>query len=83
MDSAGSVLAVVGADADAVEILFVGDKLFVAVVASYAFNAVLLEESFGLAGNEVGACDDFNVGHMLVGFHMSVCNPAGTDDTDL
>ena len=74
------VLAVVGADTYCVE-LFVVDKLFVAGIALNVFNAVLLEESFSLAGDKICAGYDFNVGHLLVAGHMSVCNPACSYNT--
>ena len=84
VNGARSVLTVVGTNADAVELeRLVGEHLnVVLIIGLNAFNAVLFKESLCLAGNEVAACNDLNVGLGLVSLNVSVCDPAGTDNTD-
>ena len=55
------VLAVVGADADGVE-RFLVEHFLVIGVGVYAAYAEFVKESIGLAGNEVTAGNDFNIG---------------------
>ena len=78
------VLTVVGADRNCVESegLVVEHFLVGSVFGLDAFNAVLFEELCCLAGNEVCACNDLNVGLIEVSLHVRVCDPAASDDTD-
>ena len=82
VDSAGSVLAVIGADADSIQLLSLQHSV-AALVAADAFQAIVLAELLSLAGNQVSSGDDLNVFHLLVANSMSLSDPAGTDDTNL
>ena len=83
VDSGSGVLTVVGADGNGVQLqgLVVQHFLVGGVIGLNALHAVLLEESGGLAGDEVGTGHDLYVSHALVGIHVRVCDPAATDDT--
>ncbi len=82
VDCGLGVLTVVGADGDRIksERLVVDQLLVGSVVGLDALDAVLCEESGGLAGNEVSACDDLNVGLCEVSLDVRICNPAAADN---
>ena len=48
----------------------------------YAAYAELIKESVGLAGKEVTAGDDFDIGKFHISGHMGMCDTAGTDNAD-
>ena len=81
MDCTRSVLTVICTDAYTVKILFISEKLFVAVIESYVFKAVLCSKLFSLTGDKVSHCNDLNIGHLLICNGVFACNPACADDT--
>ena len=83
VDGALGMGAVVGADADGVQVQgLVGQHLGVVAVALNAFHAQVCEELLSLAGDQVGTCHDLNVGLLQVADHVSLGDPAAADDTD-
>ena len=84
VDSANGVGTVVGTNGNGIKLKsLVSQHLLVgSVVGLNTLNAVLLEESLSLSGDEVCACDDLNVGHLLVGSDVRICYPSGSDYTD-
>ena len=66
VDSRCCVLAVVGADRYAVEILLGIEQLLVAVIEADVFNAVLLGKCLSLARNKVSHRNNLNIRHIFV-----------------
>ena len=83
VDGGNGVGGVVGANGNAVQVLFVVDHFLVAGIEAYAFHAEALHESFRLAGNQVCGRDDFHVGHVFIALNVALSDPAGADDTNL
>ena len=82
VDGGNGVGGVIGADGNGVQLLVV-DHFLVAGIEVNALNAKALHEGFGLAGDQIGGGDDFDVGHILVALDMSLGDPAGADDAHL
>ena len=76
--------AVVSTDRNCIELeaLVIKHFLVRSVIGLSTRDAVLSHVSGSLAGNNISARNDLNVGHIFVRIHMSVCDPSASDDTD-
>ena len=75
--------AVVGTNGHGVQILLGSQHFAVVAVDAGVLDAVLLGESSGLAGDQVGQSDDLNVGLGQIAVGMGFGDPAAADDGDL
>ena len=76
------MLAVVGANAHTVQILFVIEQLAVTVIYSAALNFKLLCESLCFSGNEISQSHYLNIGHLFIAADMRLGNPSCSYDSD-
>ena len=78
------MLAVVGADGHGIQLqaLVIQHLLVGGIIGFDALHAIALEEGCRLAGNQVAARDQLDIGHPLVGINVRICDPAAPDDTD-
>ena len=81
VDGAGGVLAVVGTDADCVQLLGLQHGM-AALIAAHALQPVGLAELLGLAGNQIRSGHQVYVGHLLIAFGVLLGDPAGANDAD-
>ena len=83
-DSAGGVLAVIGADGHGVELqgLIIDHLNAVLVVALNLGFMVNIKEFACSTSDNIRACDDLHVGLLEICIHVRECNAAGAYDTD-
>ena len=81
IDGRRCVLAVVGADADCIQLLIV-DHFFVARVELVAVHVVFFAERLRFARDQIRTRDDLHVRHLIVLLHVRTGDPAGTDETN-
>ena len=81
VDGAGGVLAVIGADADGVELLGVDHGAVVRIIP-HALDPEPLHQRLRLARHKLGSRNNLYIIHLLIFHDMRFGNPAGADDAD-
>ena len=82
-DGGRLMLAVIGADGNAVQLGFLIEHFLVVHVDAGIFDAEFLCEGFRSAGNDIAQCDDVDVVAALICVHVGMGDAARADDADL